>query len=591
MRIILHSNTITLIFKKVDKMIDAWFVLNNNMRVLSIHWENAQLEGLYRKEWQKFIQQDLPNIADIQMDKSARQLFWQKLCFEYTELITSNRTHYLLLKNRDENAHKNELLYQHTFDKILDGIQIYDQNACLVYLNQASREISNMPKHVNVTGMHLLDLYNLDDEISTTMTCLRTGAPVINRLDSFKSTGGSSIVSVNTGYPIFDHKQLLGAVVFEQNLPAINMQIAKLEEVKSTIKEKSGKYLSKFNGYNFSDLIGHNEALRASILLAEKIAPQECNVLLVGETGTGKEIFAQSIHKASDRKNKKFFAVNCAAIPDTLIESMFFGTSKGSFTGSVEKAGLVEELNGGTLFLDELNSMSLSMQSKLLRVIQEGAFRRVGGSQDIRTNIRFISSCNEDTGMLIEQNILRRDLFYRLSTIVIDIPPLRTRKDDIEELIEFYLNENISHYVKTIHGVTPQVLALLQKYDWPGNVRELFNTLDYVLNTIEGNNWIEIKHLPRYLQQLDEQPEKENRNLLPTTNTEIATKTAENIPIDTLFTGQGNSLQEILDQVEHTVIEQTLQQNRYNITRSAKLLGLSRQSLQYRMKKLGMDEF
>ena len=586
----MHLNTITFNLKKVDKMIDAWFVLNNNMRVLSIHWENAQLEGLYRKEWQKFIQQELADIAEIQIDKSARQLVWKKLCFEYTELITSNRTHYLLLKNRDENAYKNELLYQHTFDKILDGIQIYDQNACLVYINQASREISNIPKHVNVTGMHLLDLYNLDEEISTTLTCLRTGAPVINRLDSFKSTGGSSIVSVNTGYPIFDHKQLLGAVVFEQSLPAINMQIAKLEEVKATMKEKSGKYLSKFNGYNFSDLIGHNEALRTAVLLAQKIAPQECNVLLVGETGTGKEIFAQSIHKVSDRKNKKFFAVNCAAIPDTLIESMFFGTSKGSFTGSVEKAGLMEELNGGTLFLDELNSMSLSMQSKLLRVIQEGAFRRVGGSQDIQTNIRFISSCNEDTGMLIEQNILRRDLFYRLSTIVVDIPPLRARKDDIEELTQFYLNENISHYVKTIHGATAEVLALFQKYDWPGNVRELFNTLDYVLNTIEGNSWIEIKHLPRYLQQLAELPEKEIRNTLPAAHSETTINKPECLPVESLLTEQGSGLQQILDQVEHMVIEKTLQQNRYNITRSAKLLGLSRQSLQYRMKKLGMDD-
>lgn len=569
-------------------MVDAWIMLNDSMRILSIHWENVLLEGLYRKAWQPFVRQNLTDISEIEVDQSARQLRWQELCFSYTELVTADKIRYLLLINQDQNVRQYEQLYQSAFDELLDGVQIYDQNACLVYLNQASREISNVPKHVKIIGKHLLDLYNVEEEISTTLTCLRTQAPVINRLDNFKSTRGSSIVSVNTAYPIFDRNQLLGAVVFEQNLPAINQQIAKLEAVKSTIKEKTGQYLSKFNGYCFDDMIGQNQALRACVQLAQTIAPQQCNVLLAGETGTGKEIFAQSIHKASDRKNKKFFAINCAATPDTLIESVFFGTNKGTFTGSEDKAGLLEELNGGTLFLDELNSMSLDMQSKLLRVIQEGAFRRLGGSQDIQTNVRFISSCNEDPATLIEKTVLRRDLFYRLSTIVIDIPPLRERKDDIEELVRFYLTKNISHYVKTIHGVKPEVLQLFQQYDWPGNIRELFNTLDYVLNTIEGNNWITIKHLPRNLQQLAEGVPKENPDASPLANETTAAPAA--LPVESHSVEQGMGLQGTLEQVERNIIEATLQQNRYNISRAARQLGLSRQSLQYRMKRLELDQ-
>lgn len=158
--------------------------------------------------------------------------------------------------------------------------------------------------------------------------------------------------------------------------------------------------------------------------LAKRVAGQDSSVLLVGETGTGKEIFAQSIHRSSPRSGKKFLAINCAAIPDTLIESLLFGTQKGSFTGSEDKAGYFEEANGGTLFLDELNSMSLTMQSKLLRVLQENTFRRVGGSRDLKLDVRIISSCNEDPFRSISENQFRRDLFYRLSTVMIELPPL-----------------------------------------------------------------------------------------------------------------------------------------------------------------------
>lgn len=172
-------------------------------------------------------------------------------------------------------------------------------------------------------------------------------------------------------------------------------------------------------------MIGHSPKLRAAVPVAKKAAPQNSCIMLVGETGTGKEIFAQSIHRASPCRGKRFLAINCAAIPDTLIESLLFGTQKDSFTGSEDRSGYFDEASGGTLFLDALNSMSPAMQSKILRAIQENAFRMVGGNEGLALDVRIISPCNEDPFHSISENRFRRDLFYRLSTVMIGPPPLR----------------------------------------------------------------------------------------------------------------------------------------------------------------------
>ncbi|WP_434777850.1 sigma-54 interaction domain-containing protein [Neisseria sp. Ec49-e6-T10] len=553
-------------------LIDIWIELDNEQCINSIHWENTSLEKLYAAEWLTYINQNFFHISKFTLHKDHPILVWKQERFDYLNLSCSDKTSYILLKKEN----KKESLYEFTLDKILNGIQIYDQNASLTYINNTSRKISAIPNHLNVTGKHLFDLYDVEEDISTVMTTLRTRAPVTNRFDNFKSTKGTGIISINTAYPIFEENDLIGAVVFEQDLETIGNQIDELKNIKKTINEKNNTlHPRKFNGYHFSDIIGSNKELLASVTLAKKMAQQDCNVLIVGETGTGKEIFAQSIHKASDRHKKKFVAINCAAVPETLIESMFFGTTKGSFTGSVDQAGLIEEADGGTLFLDELNSMSLAMQSKLLRVIQEGSVRRIGSNKDIQTNVRFISSCNEDLTGLIEQNILRKDLFFRLSTVTVEIPPLRNRLDDINELIDFYLSKNIGRYIKNIKYISPKVLALFQKYQWPGNVRELFNVLDYILNTIEGDR-IELIHLPKQFQTLKQQKINhlvENHHLL------------ESLPESDLTEA---SLHDALEQVEKNIIERVLTQNRFNISKSAQQLALSRQSLQYRIKKLGI---
>lgn len=326
---------------------------------------------------------------------------------------------------------------------------------------------------------------------------------------------------------------------------------------------------TRFSGYTFEHIIGHGENLQKAVRIARKIAPQNNSVLLVGETGTGKEIFAQSIHRCSPRKDKKFVALNCAAIPETLIESLLFGTQKGSFTGSENKAGYFEEAEGGTLFLDEMNSMSLAMQSKILRALQENSFRRVGGQKDISMDVRIISSCNKDPFLCIKENELRKDLFYRLSTVMIELPPLRNHKEDLEELIQYHLRSTVFQYVHSSTEISPEVMELFYHYDWPGNVRELFHVLDYVRNISDGNT-ILLEHLPSYLLK-----------------TKKASETLKKVP-DTFCSFQNTSLQNIMDEYEHEILCSALEHFGYNITKTADALGIRRQSLQYRIHKYGI---
>ena len=307
--------------------------------------------------------------------------------------------------------------------------------------------------------------------------------------------------------------------------------------------------------------------------IAKKIAPQNNSVLLVGETGTGKEIFAQSIHRSSKRNQKKFVALNCAAIPDSLIESMLFGTQKGSFTGSENRPGFFEEAQGGTLFLDELNSMSLSMQSKILRALQENSFRRVGGQKDISMDVRIISSCNKDPFQCIADNQLRKDLFYRLSTVMIELPSLSMHMEDLEELIQYHLSATAYQYVHSATVLDAPVMELFQSYSWPGNVRELFHVLDYAQNLADGDT-ISLEHLPSYLL-------KENKN--------AKKAPGESFSPEASFDWNNSSLQSLMDDYESRLIRQALKYFGYNITQTAQALGLRRQSLQYRIHKYGIQ--
>src|SRR4029079_11214043 len=252
--------------------------------------------------------------------------------------------------------------------------------------------------------------------------------------------------------------------------------------------------------FSFSQIVGNSSAMREMLALANKVAETEVSsVLLQGESGTGKDLVAKAIHYHSSRGAHPFIAINCAALPGTLIESELFGYEKGAFTDAkARKEGLFEQAEAGTLFLDEIGELELSLQAKLLRVLEEGAFRRVGGLKDLPLDVRVIAASNRDLKTESEAGRFRVDLFYRLSVIQIDIPPLRERGDDIRVLAEHYITSFRSRLRKHVDRISPEALEAFARYRWPGNVRELRNVIERAI-ILEDSDEITIKYLPRGL--------------------------------------------------------------------------------------------
>ena len=321
--------------------------------------------------------------------------------------------------------------------------------------------------------------------------------------------------------------------------------------------------------FSFDQIVGESPSMQEMLALSHKVAESEVSsVLLQGESGTGKDLVAKAIHYHSTRADSPFVAINCAALPGTLIESELFGYEKGAFTDAkARKEGLFEQAEGGTLFLDEIGELELSLQAKLLRVLEEGSFRRVGGLKDLPLDVRVIAASNRDLKAEGEAGRFRSDLFYRLSVIQIDIPPLRERGDDIRILAEHYMSSFRSRLRKNITKIAPDALAIFRRYEWPGNVRELRNVIERAM-ILEDGDEITSKYLPRGLAS-ESRVGGEFRGE-PVSGGQIR------LPADGLS----------LDEVEMSLVRQALEQSNGNQTRAAELLHISRDQLRYRMKKL-----
>lgn len=498
---------------------------------------------------------------------------WRGNIYQFSKIKMGEET-LLLLRGKDDTEDR----FRAALDHLEDGFQIYDENANLVYINTASRKLSGFEGvHGDVEGSNLMDLYQVTDINSTVLTAMRTRQAVLNRVASFLTTSGKTILTINNGYPLFSKEgRFLGVLAFEQDVRQLNQKRERLERISKSMDFKTYSDIftvQETREYTLDDYIGKSRRVREALTLARSAARKECSILLLGETGTGKEIFAQGIHRASERCHKKFVALNCAAVPEQLVESILFGTEKGAFTGSIHKRGLFEEADGGTVYLDELNSMSLAMQAKILRVLQERTFLRVGGNQEIRVDVRVIASCNEDAFQLIQENKLRRDLFYRIATVIIELPPLREHLEDLETLIWHRHSITSLKFALPFTKIDPEVLWVLQQYDWPGNVRELNHVVDHTL-TVSEEDTLLVSHLPAYLLDAVHYPRQiEERNVL------TGPETGEALDMG------HETLQTLMDAYENQIILQVLRQVEGNVSKAAGLLGLKRQSLQYRMRK------
>ena len=354
------------------------------------------------------------------------------------------------------------------------------------------------------------------------------------------------------------------------NLEELQVAIRNGIEANRLRKEVSLFRRERLQQFSFDQIVGQSPTMREMLDLAHKVAESEVSsVLLQGESGTGKDLVAKAIHYHSARANAPFVAINCAALPGTLIESELFGYEKGAFTDAkARKEGLFEQAEGGTLFLDEIGELELSLQAKLLRVLEEGSFRRVGGLKDLPLDVRVIAASNRDLRTEGEAGRFRADLFYRLSVIQIDIPPLRERGDDVRLLAEHYLDSFRGRLRKNIDSISEEAFEAFRNYEWPGNVRELRNVIERAM-ILEDGDEISAKYLPRAL--------SDDGHTLSGSSANGA-----QAPNNFRLPPKGVSL----DDVEMSLVSQAIERSAGNQTKAADLLGISRDQLRYRLKKL-----
>ncbi|WP_457636009.1 sigma-54-dependent transcriptional regulator [Persephonella sp.] len=332
----------------------------------------------------------------------------------------------------------------------------------------------------------------------------------------------------------------------------------KLELEKKLAEQKD----SKFEG-----LIGKSPAIQLVKETIEKVASYDINVLIIGESGTGKDLVARTIHRLSHRSNKPFVAINCASLPEELLESELFGYKKGAFTGATsDKKGLIEEANGGTLFLDEIGEMPMQLQAKLLRFIETKKIRPLGSVKEVDVDVRIISATNKNLEEEIKKGNFREDLYYRLSTITIRMPSLKERREDIPLIVESILKELKEKYGKDIQGISPEFLDYLMQYDYKGNIRELKNILEKAVILSEDKELT----LPRY------EPKSINSVYIDDPEESFTVKT---------FPEEGIDLKKVLSNIEKSLIEKALEKAEGNKTKASQILGLTFREFRYRFDK------
>lgn len=334
------------------------------------------------------------------------------------------------------------------------------------------------------------------------------------------------------------------------------------------LREKAGDYPGGW-------IVGENEKMRRISNLVGKVAEGKATVLLQGESGTGKEVVARAIHRQSPRAENPFLPINCAAIPEDLLESELFGFEEGAFTGAKRrKRGLLQVADGGTLFLDEIGEMPPKMQVKMLRVLETQKIRRIGGTRDVEIDVRFIAASNRDLKAAIEDRAFREDLYYRLGVVVIDLPPLRERIEDLELFVAAFVDEFNRAMGKSIMGVSSESLRVMRRYAWPGNIRELRNVIERAMVLCERDE-IHPSHLPAELSAGHAAYDCAD-------GSEPATALTAGLPAD------GLNLTDVVTGLERRFIEKAMERTDGNQTEAAKLLSISRDQLRYRLEKYGM---
>ena len=425
--------------------------------------------------------------------------------------------------------------YSIILDSIADGVFTVDRRWRITSFNKAAERITGFSREEAI-GQFCYEIFRSDQcfERCPLRETMETGREIVNRevqiLDRFNR---EVPLSVSTALLRDERGRVIGGVETFRDLSA-------LKELEGEVKEK----------YSFGDIVSRNPRMLEIFKILPEVASSDATVLIVGESGTGKELLAQAIHDLSPRREGPLVKVNCAAVPETLLESELFGYVKGAFTDAKrDKPGRFKLAEGGTMFLDEIGDMPLALQAKLLRVLESKEYEPLGATHTERADVRVLAATNKDLEGMVKEGTFREDLFYRLNVFKIELPPLRERKEDIPLLLEHFIERFNRKTGKEIKGLTEEALRLLLDHPWPGNVRELQNVIEHAFILCK-DRWIKPEHLPQYLQAPPSTPPR-------------------------------GSLRE----VERELIEKALRRHGGNITEAARELGIHRTTLWRKLKR------
>ena len=428
-------------------------------------------------------------------------------------------------------------------DSIADGVFTIDKNWHITTYNKAAEEITGILR-AKAIGQICKDV--LRANVCETDCALRytmdTGSPIINKpVHIIDSEGRRKAITISTALLKDDKGRVIGGVETFRDMTIV-------EELRKQVQEK----------YTCEDIISRNHIIQGLFNILPQVAESDCTVLIEGQTGTGKELFARAIHNLSRRKEKSFIAVNCSALPDTLLESELFGYKAGAFTDAKkDKPGRFSLAEGGSLFLDEIGDVSAAVQVKLLRVLQEKTYEPVGAVSSENADVRIIAASNKDLVELVENGKFRSDLYYRINVVELPLPPLKDRSEDISLLIEHFIHRFNVVYNKNICCLSDEAMTAMLSYDFPGNIRELENSIEHCFVLCQGDV-IETKHLPPSIKK-------------PTT--------LKDSDISTFRT---------LRQTEALMIERALHRNKGNRTAAARELGINASTLFRKLKSLNI---
>ncbi|QQY80140.1 arginine utilization regulatory protein [Keratinibaculum paraultunense] len=435
-----------------------------------------------------------------------------------------------------------------------DSIIITDDEGIIQYYANMRTDIFDLKRN-DIIGSSILDIHPyLTEETSSIMRVLKDGKPIYDQVEYLTTKHGQEMTNLYSTLPIIDNGKIIGAIDLARCIE---------ENERQNIVLAANNNEENIGLYNIDDIITKSESMKEVKSKIIKVANTDSPVLIYGETGTGKELVAQALHTYSYRNKSRFIAQNCAAIPHNMLESILFGSVKGSYTGAENRKGLFEVANGGTLFLDEVNSMDLNMQSKLLRAIENKNIIRIGGTEPIPVDVRIIATLNEPPLECIENNKLREDLFFRLTVVQIDVPPLRERVPDILYLTEYFISMYNQKMNKNVEGITDEVRNIFLNYNWPGNVRELKNVIEGAFNII-GSRYIKLKDLPPYL-----------------------VESVQKYMIEFEIEEENVSLYEKVERYEKQLLIETLNSTT-TFAEAADKLKISKQSLDYKLKKYNL---